>query len=172
MAQETFRDDPLSLPLRIIIAFHVLNLCLWLVGQTGAVLFYDTVAAMGLQDPRDDVDAALVETNRGLGLADTLIPIPLLIMSAVGLYRRKFYGAICSWMVFSWTLYWPMVFFCSQWFYKQNSIKHAPVTAVNAIVPAVFWCFAVWASWHLCRREKAVLYWWQTELEYQRLVSI
>lgn len=36
----------------VIVVFHVLSLLLWLFGQTGAVLSYDTVAAWGLQEPR------------------------------------------------------------------------------------------------------------------------
>jgi hypothetical protein len=44
----------------VIIAFHVISLLLWLFGQTGAVVSYDTVAAWGFQESRAVLDPVIV----------------------------------------------------------------------------------------------------------------
>ena len=157
-------DEPLSVGLRVIVAFHLLNLLLWLFGQTGAIFWYDTIAKYGFQEPRDANDPAIIQVNIGIGLADTLIALPLFAMAAVGILRRQFYGVICSWMVFYHSMYWPMVYWMSCLMYKRAGILHSPVTVTNVLLPGMMWCFGAWGSWFLCRAEKSGLRWWESEL--------
>ncbi len=136
---------------KVIIGFHILNLLLWSFGQTGAVFFYDTVAAWGLQDPRALLDPAIVEVNRGIGLADTLVMFPLFAVAVVGLVRGKFFGAVASWLVFGITLYWPVVFWTSQLFFRRGGIEYRPTPAAAIVLPAAFMLFAAWGSWYLAK---------------------
>ena len=69
----------LPLGIKVIIGFHLFSFVIWLIGQTGAVIAYDTSAKLGLQDPRSLLDPVIVEVNRGIGLADTIIMLPLFI---------------------------------------------------------------------------------------------
>jgi len=141
----------MSLGLKLIIGFHILNLVLWFFGQTWAVIDYDAVASWGLQDPRALLNPAIVEVNRGIGLADTFILLPIFLLATIGLLRKKFWGAVFSWMAFAITLYWPTVFWCSQFFFASNGITHYP-TAISAIIlPAIFMGFSIWGSWYLYR---------------------
>ena len=119
--------------------------------QTVAVVAYDTVAGWGLQDARDLVDPVIVEVNRAIGLADTIVMLPLFIVAAVGLIRRRFYGAVASWLAFGMTLYWPVVFWCSQGFYAAAGILHQPMALAYIILPGVLWLIACWGSWYLAR---------------------
>jgi hypothetical protein len=135
--------------IKVIIGFHVISFLLWSFGQTGAVVAYDTVAAWGFQDPRVLLDPAIVEVNRGIGLADTLVMLPLFVVAVIGLLRRRFFGAMASWLVFGMTLYWPTVFWCSQFFYAQGAIKHQPTAALTIVLPAALMLIAVWGSWYL-----------------------
>ena len=64
-----------------IIGFFVLSIILWIIGQGGAVLSYDSVAKLGLQEPRERVDPVIVEVNRGIAFADVIIQIPLFIVA-------------------------------------------------------------------------------------------
>lgn len=137
--------------IKLVIGFHILNLVLWSLGQTGAVINYDTIAAWGLQDARELIDPALVEVNRGIGLADTLVMFPLFIIGIIGLLKNRFYGAVASWMVFGITIYWPVVFWCSQLFYASEGIKHAPLNLATVFIPALFMGLALWFSWYLYR---------------------
>jgi hypothetical protein len=106
----------LPLGIKIIVGFHVFSFVLWFIGQSGAVVAYDKMAEWGLQGPRASLDPVIVEVNRAIGLADTIIMLPLFIVAAVGLLRTRFYGAVASWLVFGMTLYWPVVFWISQEF--------------------------------------------------------
>ena len=144
----------IPLGIKIIITFHILNVVMWTFGQGYAVIDYDTVAEWGLQDPRELIDPVIVEVNRGIGLTDMIIMMPLFIAGIIGLWRMKFYGAVISWMVFGITIYWPVVFWSSQFFYGQAGIKYKPTSAETIIVPAVIILIALWASWYLYKNRE------------------
>ena len=144
----------LTLPIKIIIAFNLLNVVLWTFGQGYAVIDYDTVAEWDLQARRDLLNPAIVEVNRGIGLADMITLIPLFIIGTIGLWKMRFFGAVASWMAYGITLYWPVVFWCSQLFYGQEGIKYEPTTPEAIIVPVIFILTAAWASWYLYKNHQ------------------
>ena len=136
---------------KVIIGFHLFSLVIWFFGQSVAVVAYDMVAGWGLQDPRALVDPVIVEVNRGIGLADTLLMLPLYLVAVAGLLRRRFVGAVASWHVFGMSLYWPIVFFASQSFYGRAGIEYVPTTVVVATLPIATMLIAGWGSWYLAR---------------------
>lgn len=141
----------LPLGVKVIVGFHLCSFVLWLLGQSLAVLAYDRVAAWGLQNPRPLVDPVIVEVNRAIGLTDTLIMLPLHLVASVGLLRRRFYGAVASWLVFGITLYWPVIFWTSQGFYAAAGIRHAPMIWTYVALPAVILLMAAWGTCYLFR---------------------
>lgn len=141
----------LPLGIKVIVGFHIFSFVIWFFGQTVAVVAYDRVAAWGLQEPRALIDPVIVEVNRAIGLTDTLVMLPLFIVGAVGLLRRRFYGAVASWLVFGMTIYWPVVFWCSQGFYEAAGIRHAPVPIAYILLPGALMLIACWGSWYLAR---------------------
>jgi hypothetical protein len=140
--------------IRFIIGFHLLNIFLWTIGQGGAVIDYDTVAGWGLHDPRSLLDPVIVEVNRGIGLADMIVMIPLFIMAVTGLWRLKFYGAVASWMVLGISIYWPFVYWSSQYFYGQEGIKYQPTSMLTTLILLFIVGFSLWASWYLLQNVK------------------
>jgi len=139
---------------KIIIAFHLLSIILWIIGQGGAVIFYDTVAKWGLQESRELVDPVIVEVNRGIGLADFIIQIPLFILAVIGLWRLRFFGAVASWLVLGMTLYWPVVAWSNKYFFAQAGVKYQPFDIATNVILALILLFAAWASWYLFRNRK------------------
>jgi hypothetical protein len=144
---ETRKKLPLGF--KLIIGFLLLNLLMFLVGQGGAVISYDKVAKWGLQEARESIDPVLVVVNRGIGLADVIIAAPLFILAILGLWRLRFYGAICAWMVLGISLYWPAVALSKQFFYIQASVKCEPFNAGVYGVLAFVIIFSLWSAWHL-----------------------
>jgi hypothetical protein len=142
------------LGIKVIIGFHLFNIILWTIGQGGAVISYDVVAQWGLQDPRAVIDPAIVEVNRGIGLADMMTMLPLFIIAVIGLWRLKFYGAVASWLALGITLYWPLVFLCSQYLYGQAGIKYKPTPISTILFLVALLLFAGWASWYLFKNYK------------------
>lgn len=148
------RASRLPAGIKVIIGFHLFSFVIWFFGQSVAVVAYDKAAEWGLQDPRALVDPVIVEVNRAIGLTDTIVMLPLFIVAAVGLTRRKFYGAVASWLAFGMTLYWPVVFWCSQGFYAAGGIRHQPVQLAYVILPGSLLLIACWGSWYLGRKRE------------------
>jgi hypothetical protein len=144
----------LPLGIKVIIGFHVFSFVIWFFGQSVAVVAYDKVAGWGLQDPRALIDPVIVQVNRAIGLTDTIVMLPLFIVAAVGLLRRRFYGAVASWLAFGMTLYWPVIFWCSQAFYAEAGIKHAPTQLSYILLPGGLLLIACWGSWYLGRNRE------------------
>jgi len=139
---------------KLIIGFFILNLLMFVIGQGGAVISYDYVAKLGLQEARETIDPVIVVVNRGIGLADVLIGAPLFIFAIIGLWRLRFYGAVFSWMVLGISFYWTTVAWAKQSFYIQASLKCQPFDiGVHGVLAFVF-VFSVWASWHLFKNRK------------------
>lgn len=148
------QSKKIPIGIKIIIGFHLFSIFLWVIGQGGAVISYDTVADWGLQEPRELIDPVIVEVNRAIGLADIIIQIPLFIIGVIGLWQLKFYGAVFSWLVLGTTLYWPAVFWASQFFYGQAGIKHQPTLASFHLILTLIFLFAGWASWYLFKNRR------------------
>ena len=149
-------DTKTKTPLGVksIIGFFILCLILFFVGQGGAVVAYDTVAAWGLQELRESVDPVIVEVNRGIGLGDVVVAIPLFVLAVVGLSRMRFYGAVVSWMVLGINLYWTTVAWAKQFYYLQASVKCQPFDpSVHGVLAFVF-IVSAWASWYLFKHRK------------------
>ena len=139
----------LPLGIKVIIGFHISSFVIWFFGQSMAVVAYDRVAGWGLQDPRALVHPVIVEVNRAIGLTDTIVMLPLFLVAAIGLLRRRFYGAVASWLVFGMNLYWPVIYWTTQGFYAAADIEHQQTPITNSVLLAVIWLFACWGSWYL-----------------------
>ena len=156
---------PLPTGIKVIIVFHILSTCLWLVGQTLSIFDYDFVAEYtGLVERRELTENAVVEFYRAIAIADTAIGIPLHVLSAYGLLQHKFYGAICSWMAFCFSMYWPSIFWGTHITFVQGNVKHPPLNALDGSIPALVFIFAVWGSWYQCHLRELIL-WWEKDLQ-------
>lgn len=144
----------LPLGIKVIIGFYLLCIVSWTIGQGGALVLYDTVAKWGLQEPRESLAPAIVEVNKGFAFADIVVQIPLLVLTTVGLRQRRFYGVVGSWLVLGINIYWPIVIWATQYFFKQAGVKYHPLdTSINGFIVFVF-LFAMWASWYLFRNRR------------------
>ncbi|MCP4367305.1 MAG: hypothetical protein GY797_04200 [Deltaproteobacteria bacterium] len=144
------KNSPLGI--KFIIGFFVLSIIIWIIGQGGAVISYDSVAKLGLQETRESVDPVIVEVNRGIALGDVVIQLPLFILGVVGLWRLRYYGAVASWMALAIHLYWTTVAWAKQFFYLNASIKCQPFSVSLNGVLAFFFLFSAWASWYLFKK--------------------
>jgi len=148
------KQKNVPLGIKLIIGFFILNLIMFVIGQGGAVVSYDYVAKLGFQEARATVDPVIVVINRGIGLADVLIGVPIFILAIIGLWRLKFLGAVFSWMVLGISLYWTTVAWAKQSFYIQASVQCQPFDiGVHGVLAFVF-IFSVWASWYLFKHRR------------------
>ena len=137
------------LGIKVIIGVFFLSTVLWIVGQGGAVIAYDTVAAWGFHDPRESIDPVLVEVTRGIALGDVLIQLPLFLLAALGLWRLRFFGAVVSWLALGTNLYWTTIAWAKQTLQIQAGVNCQPFAIPTHSMLAFFFLFSVWASWYL-----------------------
>lgn len=148
------KQKNVPLGIKMIIGFFILNLLMFVIGQGGAVISYDYVAKLGLQEARETIDPVIVVINRGIGLADVLVGVPLFILAIIGLWRLRFFGAVFSWLILGISFYWTTVAWAKQSFYIQASVKCQPFNiGVHSVLAFVF-IFSVWASWYLFKNRK------------------
>lgn len=152
MKNESDKQNKIGLGVKIIIGFHILNLIMFVVGQGGAVVAYDTVAAWGLQEATESTDPFIILINKSIGLADFIIGVPLFILAILGLWRKQFWGFVSSWMVFGISLYWTSVAWSKQSYYHAASLRCEPFDIGTHIVLAFVFLFSLWGSWYLYKK--------------------
>jgi hypothetical protein len=77
-----------------------------LVGQTLSVFNYDLAVRMGLQEKPEEMTDFGVQVNRAFGAADTVVYIPLMVMSMIGLWLRRRWSLLITAAFFGASAYW------------------------------------------------------------------
>ncbi|MHC4799907.1 MAG: hypothetical protein ACYTF1_25000 [Planctomycetota bacterium] len=90
----------------VIIVFLIASMALLLMGQTMALFNYEFAVKLGLQEDVKEVSEFGVQINRAFGAGDTLVYIPLMAISLVGLYLRKRWSLITTAAVMGISAYW------------------------------------------------------------------
>ena len=72
-----------------IVVFLAVSVVLMLAGQTLGVFNYELAARMGLQEKPEEMTEFGVQVSRAFGAADTVVYIPLIVVSIAGLFLRK-----------------------------------------------------------------------------------
>ena len=92
----------------VIIVFLAASIVLMLMGQTMAVFNYDLAVRLGLQESPDDMTDFGVQVNRAFGAADTVIYLPLIVISMIGLILRKRWSLMVTAAFFGASAYWSV----------------------------------------------------------------
>jgi len=90
----------------LIIIFMSLSVALLLLGQTMAIFNYEFAVSLGMQEDMKEISEFGAQINRAFGVSDTLIYIPFIALSIIGLILKKKWALITSAAVMGITLYW------------------------------------------------------------------
>lgn len=90
----------------VIIVFLIVSIVLLLMGQTMAIFNYEFTVQLGLQESVREVSAFGVQINRAFGVGDTLIYIPLIVISLIGLFLKKRWSLVTTVAVMGISAYW------------------------------------------------------------------
>lgn len=90
----------------LIMIFLLLSFIALVIGQTMAVFDYDFTVRLGMQEHIEEITAIGVEINRGFGAGDTIVYIPLILVSVVGLHLRKRWALYTTSAVMGISIYW------------------------------------------------------------------
>ena len=97
-----------SIAFWIIVVFLAVSVGLMLVGQTLGVFNYELAARMGLQEKPEEMTEFGVQVNRAFGAADTIVYLPLIVISMVGLILRKRWSLLVTAAFFGASAYWTV----------------------------------------------------------------
>ncbi len=104
----TMSHDKRPLAFWFIVGLLVVSIVLMLAGQTVAVFDYDLAVRWGLQERPEEMTDFGVEVNRGFGASDTIVYVPLMVVSLFGLLLRKRWSLLTTAAVCGISVYWSV----------------------------------------------------------------
>ena len=140
-----------------IIVFLSVSLIFLLMGQSMAVINYDFAVQLGLQESIDEVGMFGVQLNRAFGAGDTVIYIPVVIMSIIGLVLKKRWSLITTAAVMGISAYWATTVSFMLIFLKGVPDYNLVPGYDYWFVMAVFIVFGVWGLLYLMFRGEKLL---------------
>ncbi|MCK5002985.1 MAG: hypothetical protein KAS57_08165 [Gammaproteobacteria bacterium] len=90
----------------LIIGFLSVSFILLFMGQTMALINYDFAVQLGLQEDIKEVGKFGVQVNRAFGASDTIIYLPLIAASIIGLVLKKRWSLLTTAAVMGVSAYW------------------------------------------------------------------
>ena len=141
----------------IIAIFLLLSILIMLIGQTMAVFHYDLAVRLGLQESLAQVGEFGVQVNRAFGAGDTVVYIPLMAVSVIGLLLKRRWSLLTTAAVLGVSAYWSVTI--------SFLLVFSPGTSGYSLVPGPgYWLFlgsyavfAIWGLLYLIFREDALL---------------
>ena len=141
----------------VIVVFLGLSVVLLLLGQTMSLVDYDLTVRLGLQESPEQVGAHGVQVGRAFGAADTLVYIPLILASLVGLWLRKRWALLTTAAVAGISAYWTVTIGCMLAFLPGTpGYDYTPPIGIWLFVGA-FLLFGIWCLFYLVARGEALL---------------
>jgi hypothetical protein len=135
----------------------LISVILLLLGQTMAVFDYELAVSLGLQEDIKEISEFGVQINRGFGAGDTVIYIPLIIISIAGLFRKRKWALITSAAVMGISSYWAVTAVFMFVFLEGVPGYSFVPTLDYWIFMTLFIAFGLWGLWYIVfRGEKLV----------------
>ncbi len=130
-----------------IMIISVVWLIMMFMGQVMSYIDYDFTVSLGLQESQHAVTDVGVALNKGFGVADTLVYIPLIVVGLVGMWLRKGWGLFAMAGAFAVTMYFPAACLFTLFFARGapgfNFTRFTPYSIFLAIV-------FLYGLWGLC----------------------
>ena len=141
----------------IFFIFIALSIVLMLIGQTLSIFNYDLTVELGLQESPGQVGEFGVQVNRAFGAGDSVVYIPLLIASLVGLWFKKRWALIVTGAATGVSAYWSVtVSFIMLFLWETPGYNYLPGPEIWLFVGA-YLTFGVWGIIYLIVRGETLL---------------
>ena len=150
-------NDRRSIAFWIIVVFLIVSIILMLMGQTMAVFNYDLAVRLGLQESLGQVGEFGVQVNRAFGAGDTVVYIPLMVVSLAGLFLKKRWSLLTTAAAAGVSAYWSVtVSFAFLFLPGAPGYDYVPGPEIWFFV-GVYTAFGVWGLFYLLFRGDALL---------------
>ena len=141
----------------VIVVFLAISIVVMLMGQTLAVFNYDLAVCLCLQESADQVSEFGVQVNRAFGAGDTIVYIPLMTVSLIGLILKKRWSLLTTAAVTGVSAYWSVtVSFTLIFLSEVTSFRLVPGPGYWIFIGA-YTLFGVWGILYLIFRGEALI---------------
>jgi hypothetical protein len=141
----------------VLMILGILFCVMLLVGQTMSFINYDFTVSIGLQESKDIVGEMGVAINKGFGVGDTIIYLPLFVTGIAGLWFRKGWGLFAMVGALGITAYWPMVCIFFLLFAKGSpGFNFTDFTSYTILLTA-FTVYGLWGIWYLYKTHRGLV---------------
>ena len=140
-----------------LIIFMSLSSVIFFLGQTSAVFFYDFAVSLGLQEDVIEIGEFGVAINRAFGVSDTLVYIPLIILSVIGLIMKKKWALFTSAAVMGISTYWATTVAFILLFLEGVPDYHFIPTFDYWAFIFLYIIFGLWGLWYLIFRGESLI---------------
>lgn len=142
-------DQKRTLAFWFLIIIGFLLIIVYLLGQTMAFINYDFTVAMDLQEPTEEITSVGVAFNKGFGVGDTFLYIPLFILGIYGMWHRKTIGLYSMFGAMAITAYWPIVCLTALYFAKGSEGFHFTEYSSYTVILSLITLYGIWGMWYI-----------------------
>ena len=140
-----------------IFSFLAISIILMLMGQTMAIFNYDLAVRLGLQESPGQVGEFGVQVNRAFGTGDSVVYIPLMVVSLFGLYLKKRWSLLTTAAVAGISAYWSVtISFILLFLPGVPGYAYSPGPGIRLFV-GTYAVFGVWGIFYLVFRGDELL---------------
>ncbi len=140
-----------------VIIFLAVSMVLLLMGQTMAILNYEFAVSIGLQEDVKKVGEFGKQINRAFGASDTIIYIPLIALSIVGLVLKKSWALMTTAAVMGISAYWATTVAFILWFLIGVSTYNFIPGPEYWVFLSAYIVFGVWGLFYLIFRGDKII---------------
>ena len=141
----------------ILIGIGIILNVFYLFGQTSAIINYDFAVSIQLQEPVNDVTEVGVALNKGFGLGDTLVYIPLFILGIVGLLKKTSLGLFAMLGAMAITIYWPIVALSTLYYAYDSPGWHFSDYTSYTILLSLIVIYGIWGFVYLYKNRNRLV---------------
>ena len=141
----------------IMMIIGILLLLMLILGQMMAFVNYDFAVSIGLQESKDIIGEMGIAVNKGFGVGDTIIYIPLLVFGLMGLWFRKIWGVFAMTSALAITAYWPMVCIFFLLYARGTPGFNFTDFASYTIMLTLITLYGLWGLWYLYKNRKILV---------------
>ncbi len=141
---------------RLLIIIGVFLVVMFLIGQTTALLNYEYVVSIGMQESEQEITNVGIAFAKGFAFGDTMIYIPLFIIGAVGLLKKKSWGIFSMFGAFAITVYWPLVHLYAIYVGRDGlNLSDDKYLSYSIILPLII-IYGLWGMWYLYKNKNSL----------------
>ena len=126
-------------------------------GQTMALVNYDFAVQLGLLEDIKEVGSFGVQVNRAFGAGDTLVYIPLIAISIIGLLLRKRWSLLTTAAAMGVSAYWATTILFMLIFLEGTPGYYLEPGVEYWLFMSAFIIFGVWGLFYLIFRGDKLL---------------